>query len=342
MSPAEMLQQAIRTARAGRKEEARDLLLQVVEAEPRNELAWIWLSGLVDSLEDRIIACENVLAINPANDKIRAYLAELQQRSVVLSQVEPREEAADLFLQARTAAERNDRDEALRLARQAVEKEPAYEPAWALIGKLSRNLEEQLLALERAYRLNPSNPETISELKQARYLKTNPLNMAKQLEQQGRFEEALRAYEEAAPRSRNSQEFDQIYKQILRIEGLKREKIRYVAPASTITRLTFGWPFLYLSLVLVQVGLNPFAHPAIYLWLGFPFVILGGFLLSLAEVRTRHMFWQKLFAEQGDGSDFARLVTAATGWFLIIVPHVLIVFDSLNRLRYFTIPPMPF
>jgi hypothetical protein len=123
---------------------------------------------------------------------------------------------------------------------------------------------------------------------------------------------------------------------------MQEEKIRYVAPASSIARLTFAWPLLYVSLALVQMGLNPFAHPAFYLLLGLPWVIIGSFLLSLAEVRSNHILWKKLFDEHGNGSQFARLVTATVGWFLVIIPHVLIVFDSLNRLQNFKIPPMPF
>jgi hypothetical protein len=89
------------------------------------------------------------------------------------------------------------------------------------------------------------------------------------------------------------------------------------------------------------VGLNPIAHRAFYLWIGLPIVFLGSFLLGLAEVRSNHIVWQKLFFEHGDGSSFARLVTATAGWFLVILPHILIFLDSLNRLQNFKIPPMP-
>ena len=134
------------------------------------------------------------------------------------------------------------------------------------------------------------------------------------LEQIGKFEEALKVYHELASKTRDSKDFDHIYKQIVRIEGLQNEKIRYVAPASAIARLTFGWPALYLSLVLIQVGLNPFRHVAFYLWLGLPLVALGSFLLSLAEVRSDHIVWQKLFSEHGDGSSFARLYSSSMIW----------------------------
>jgi len=117
MSSSEMVQRAIQSARAGRRSEARDLLLHVVEADPQNELAWMWLSGLVDSLEDRMIACENVLTINPANEKVRRYLVELQRYRESLPERKTIEEGRDLIPPPRdqnentlSAAERLEQD----------------------------------------------------------------------------------------------------------------------------------------------------------------------------------------------------------------------------------------
>src|ERR1041385_7237646 len=338
MTSAEDLQRAIQAARAGRKVEARDLLLQIVEVEPRNEMAWMWLAGVVDSLEDRIIACENVLTINPGNEKIRAYLIKLQNQRASTLRGKNTDEAVDLMNQAKACAERNDITMAIRLARQALEKRDTYEDAWLFLANISPDFDQQIMALEKAYNLNPSNTETASALKRAQDQRANPLRAAQRLEQEGKLEEALKAYHALAAQTKNSKDFDQIYKQIIRIEGLQKENIRYVAPTSTIARLTFGWPLLYLSLALVQMGLNPFAHPVFYLWLGLPLVAVGSFLLSLSEVRSNHILWQKIFGEQGEGSQFARAVAATAGWFLIILPHLLIVFDSLNRLRNFHIP----
>lgn len=341
MSSAEVLQRAIQAARAGRRKEARDLLIDLVETDPRNEMAWMWLSGLVDSLEDKIIACENVLTINPENEKIRQYLKDLQKRQEASLAKRNTEDAVSLLNEAKIHAEQKEIDVALQLARQALEKREDYEEAWLLIGKISPNIDQQIGALEKAHQLNLSNSETATALKQARYLKQNPMSAAARLEQMGKFEEALKVYNDLASKTKNSKDFDHIYKQIIRLEGLQDEKIRYVAPASAIARLTFGWPALYLSLILIQMGLNPFRHFVFYLWLGLPLVVLGSFLLSLAEVRSNHVVWQKVFDEHGDGSNFARFITAATGWFLVIVPHVLLALDSLNRLQNFKIPPMP-
>ena len=69
------LRQAVAAAKAGRKAEARHLLETVLDADEHNELAWLWMSGVVDSDDERIICLENVLTINPQNQAARKGLA---------------------------------------------------------------------------------------------------------------------------------------------------------------------------------------------------------------------------------------------------------------------------
>jgi len=78
---AELLQRGIAAARAGQKREAHQALLKVIELEERNEQAWLWLSGVVDSREEQRICLENVLAINPDNAHAQAGLHWLDQQS---------------------------------------------------------------------------------------------------------------------------------------------------------------------------------------------------------------------------------------------------------------------
>jgi tetratricopeptide (TPR) repeat protein len=76
----DLLRQGIAAAKAGRAQEARQALLHVTELDERNEQAWLWLSGVVDSLEDRRICLENVLAINPDNAYAQAGISWLDQQ----------------------------------------------------------------------------------------------------------------------------------------------------------------------------------------------------------------------------------------------------------------------
>lgn len=76
---AHLLKMGIQAARKGQKDQAQKLLLQVVEQNERNETAWLWLSGVVDTDEDRFVCLENVLAINPDSSPAKKGLAKLQQ-----------------------------------------------------------------------------------------------------------------------------------------------------------------------------------------------------------------------------------------------------------------------
>lgn len=273
MNSSDLLRQAVELARAGNKTAARDKFLRVVDEDPRNEFAWMWLAGLVDTLEDKIIACENILEINPSNEKARNYLASLKSRELL-------DFSADIAIEKNSGGRQSAKD--------------------------------------------------------------NQLERAKHLEQDGKHEEALMIYKVEAAKAENTTIFNEIYKNIIRIEQMQAEKVQYVPPHNSIIRLSFSWSLLYLSLALVQVGLNPSNQPASYLWFAFPWVVLGNYLIAVSEVRSRHMIWKKLFLEDGDGTAFARIVVGTVGWLLVLVPLLLLLADSLKRLADFQVPPKLF
>ncbi len=70
-----LLQEGITAVKRGDKENGRKLLMEVLDIDDRNEKAWLWLSGAVESSEDRIICLENVLTINPDNKTAQKGLA---------------------------------------------------------------------------------------------------------------------------------------------------------------------------------------------------------------------------------------------------------------------------
>jgi hypothetical protein len=69
-----MLREGVNALKAGRRDEARALLLRAVELDQYNEEAWLWLSGVLDSLDDQRTALENVLSISPGNERARQGL----------------------------------------------------------------------------------------------------------------------------------------------------------------------------------------------------------------------------------------------------------------------------
>ncbi len=77
----EWLRDGIAAAKAGRRDEARKLLMRVVEANESSEQGWIWLSSVMDTDEDRLVCLENVLTLNPDNVQARAGLKWLREQA---------------------------------------------------------------------------------------------------------------------------------------------------------------------------------------------------------------------------------------------------------------------
>jgi tetratricopeptide (TPR) repeat protein len=165
VSAPQILQLAISKAKSGDTIEARNLLLEVVEENPQNEMAWIWLIGLVDSLEDKIIACQNVLDINPSNHKVRSYLLELQRKQYARIAEKKEEEALQLLKQAKACLKEQDKENALSYAMQAAEKDEKLEEAWLVIGYAAPEAHQKIRALEQALQQSlwkmPARLETI-------------------------------------------------------------------------------------------------------------------------------------------------------------------------------------
>ncbi len=72
-----MVREGVNAFKAGRKDEARALLLKATELDQYNEQAWLWLSGLMDTPDDQRTCLENVLAINPDNERAQQGLSYL-------------------------------------------------------------------------------------------------------------------------------------------------------------------------------------------------------------------------------------------------------------------------
>ena len=72
-----LLNQAIVALKAGDKTEARRLLGNALALDSENKMAWLWLSGAVDTRDERIACLENVLSIDPDNEPARRGLERL-------------------------------------------------------------------------------------------------------------------------------------------------------------------------------------------------------------------------------------------------------------------------
>ena len=71
------LTKGIEAAKSGDRTTARNIFYDVIDSDSKNETVWLWLSYVVDSIEDRQICLENVLTINPSNDYAQRNLTHL-------------------------------------------------------------------------------------------------------------------------------------------------------------------------------------------------------------------------------------------------------------------------
>jgi hypothetical protein len=73
-----VLQQAIAAIQVGDRLAGQSLLVQLIETEPRNETAWLWLAAVIDSADRKRQCYQRVLAINPHNEVAMKGLSHLE------------------------------------------------------------------------------------------------------------------------------------------------------------------------------------------------------------------------------------------------------------------------
>jgi len=76
-----LLRQGIAAAKAGQTEQARQILLRVIELDETNVQGWLWLSSVVDDPADKFTCLHNVLALDPDNQSAQLGLARLDRSS---------------------------------------------------------------------------------------------------------------------------------------------------------------------------------------------------------------------------------------------------------------------
>ena len=142
----DLLREGVAAAKSGQRERARELLMRVVEQDERNAPAWLWLSSVVDGLDDREVCLENVLALDPDNDAARNGLALLRQQ-----------ELDRLLREGVAAAKSGQRERARELLMRVVEQDERNAPAWLWLSGVVDGLDDREVCLENVLALDPDN-----------------------------------------------------------------------------------------------------------------------------------------------------------------------------------------
>jgi tetratricopeptide (TPR) repeat protein len=78
-----LFQRGLAAARGGQKRVAAGLLTRSLQLDPYNELAWLWLSGVLEDPRQQAFCLQSALRINPANQHALRGLRVLEERKLI-------------------------------------------------------------------------------------------------------------------------------------------------------------------------------------------------------------------------------------------------------------------
>ncbi len=269
MNRTDLFQTAVTKAKAGERSQARDLLLELVEVEPKHELAWLWLSELVDEPEDKIIALENALTINPQRPQTQNRLNALRARYQAAREPAEDQFASNGFHPMATTLEDVEFAEIqqqfaagnMQAGRERLaaflRRYANHEAGWWLMAQNADTQSNRLTALDHVLRLNRQHPEVPAILATITPASEEFLAMGRLYERLEQWQQSEFYYKRALKSPVNADRL-LAQKRLPHVaEQVRFANIKYTSPAATVVRLATGPTLLYTLLVLVQSGLKP-------------------------------------------------------------------------------------
>jgi len=182
----EMLKKGISAAQNGDRDAARSLLARSTELDPKNEEAWMWLASVSDYPEELLAFLQNVLEINPSNE--RAIEWQKATQSLLAKTFVQR--GIDAHSQA-------DVDRARQFFEQALSHDAQCEMAWFWLGSIASSVDERTQCLQRVLEIDPQNVEAQNALNSIKKAGLQAaLDSAKKQALAGKHKKALSAIDE--------------------------------------------------------------------------------------------------------------------------------------------------
>ena len=332
MSSKQELQRAIAAYKAGHRGEARTRLLAYVETNQHSELAWLMLSNLVYDSEDRIIALENALVINPNNQKAAARLWKLKRQQYQRADLYPGNPIPRLE-QAIEARNKGQDLLAYDILRQLIREDEGSQQAWLMLSELSPDADSEIAALRNLLQLNPSHKQAKLRLEKLSRSKDDPLALGRLYESWGEAEKARNLYVKVVFESNSADERREAERRMKDAEMREQAPgFRLVNPQITLARLMVGPILLYFALALIHGGLNPLQVLPVF-WLGAVSVVIGSFLMVITSVPVTRIIWHQAWRKFAGDTSPSQGVLKALGLLLWLVPILLIIVDGFIRFR---------
>jgi tetratricopeptide (TPR) repeat protein len=326
----DLLQQAISAYKKGQRDLARDLLLRFVEDDKNNELSWLILADLVKDPADQIIALENALTINPNNARTYTHLEKLK------FQIQDKQQKIEAAIQeAETAKSKGQYKEALLILRQLIEGGNGNEQIWMLISDLVPNRKSRINALQKVLSLNPDHSEARNRLEDIQLAGEDPLGLGKLYEDRGELEKAIDEYRWLTMMANSPVIREEAKRRLTSAKiRLQAPEFKLVKPQLTLARMTLGPILLFGVLMFLHSGLNLLKIP-LALWIGWPFVALGSFLIVLTNEPSTAYILHTLWKSIGRGTAAPSLALKRLGILFITLPFTALIVESIIRFQIF-------
>lgn len=338
----DLFKTAVKKAKAGEHQEAQALLLQIVQKNPQHELAWLWLSQLVKEPEDKIIALENALTINPQRSQTLERLRKLRQKhpeikaakddsfsgsdSPLIPTTEQSrfEQISQLFAIENIAEGRRQLATFLHRYSQNV-------AAWWLMAQHADSQLNQLKALHHLLRLNSHHPEALTLLDNIKPTPEEYYLVGRLYEQLEQWETAVKYYKFALKSPINADRLLAQKRLPYAENQLRLANIKVTSSTATVLRLALGPVILYGMLAIVQAGINPLQLSPV-LCLGNAVLAVGLLLTGMLRYEPDHPWLQQLretavFQNQA----ILRLIGLAC----IVIPFLFLLVLAVSRLLAF-------
>ena len=149
--------EGVKAAQAGDRDAARTALLRAANLDSKNENAWLWLASISEYPEELMAFLENVLAINPHNERALQWMAGTKS---LMSKT---------LVQRGTDAAESDRTMyAEDCFRKALELDPNNTSALLWLASLATDQQERASYLRRVLAIDPENLAATNALRSMR------------------------------------------------------------------------------------------------------------------------------------------------------------------------------
>ena len=191
-----LLAQGIKAAQKGDREQARSILTNAAQLDPRSEDAWMWLASISDYPEELLAFLGRALEINPENQKAISWQA--ATRSLL---------AKTLVQRAIAAHQEGSQDLAQRCLDEALELDNDCELAWFWKASFADDEDQRLEYLECVLNINSDNDEARSAIDSIRSSRSRTqINAAKAAIADGRCSDAIEMLDIALDNTPNALE----------------------------------------------------------------------------------------------------------------------------------------